>query len=128
MAKLIQRKTKAWKRLPLKVRQEISDHHEMVRQLPCVITGRSDVTLHHCHGGSIKAAGFHRGGSQRPNDWLVIPIVLDLHVGHKGIDGSEGLETWEKINGTQLSHLQTVSRVLGVDVIYKAKLLEELKK
>lgn len=106
------RSTKAWKRIPLAERKAIDKHHELVRSLPCVVTGRSDVTLHHCHSGSLGDNGIKRGGSQRPSDWLVIPLVLELHVGN-GIDGSIGVRTWEQQNGTQMDHLKSVFQQLG---------------
>lgn len=109
------RSTKAWKRLPLSERKAINAHLEAVAELPCVVTGRFPATLHHCHSGSLAEAGFNRGGSQRPSDWLVIPLILELHVGN-GIDGGKGVLTWEAEHGTQMDHLKTVSEWLGYDV------------
>ena len=104
--------SKAYKRLSLEERKAIDMHLSNVAKLPCVVTGRSDVTLHHCHSGSLGDNGIKRGTGQRPSDWLVIPIVLELHVGN-GIDGGIGVRTWEEQNGTQMQHLCEVFRQLG---------------
>ncbi|MDP2141312.1 MAG: hypothetical protein Q8L20_10920 [Gammaproteobacteria bacterium] len=114
------RSTKAWKRLPLRERKAIAAHHDAVRQMPCVVTGMRDVTLHHCHSGSMSDAGINRGVGQRPSDWLVIPILLDLHVGPDGIDGNRGVISWEKAYGAQFEHLKTVSRAVGYNVFHAA--------
>lgn len=58
-------------------------------------------------------AGITRGAGQRPSDWLVIPITLDLHIGNGGIDGSLGVKTWEATHGTQMDHLVRVFQQLG---------------
>lgn len=114
------RSNKAFKRLDLKERKAIEAHLERVGSLNCVVTGYSHPTLHHCHSGSMSANGINRGGSQRPSDWFVIPIVASLHVGNGGIDGSLGVLSWEKLYGTQFEHLKTISRVLGYNVFKKA--------
>lgn len=114
------RSTKAWKRLPLEERKAIALHHKRVRSMGCVVTGRPDVTLHHCHSGSLSDAGIRRGAGQRPSDWLVIPITLDLHIGNGGIDGSMGVKTWEKTHGTQMKHLISVFQQLGYNGFKKA--------
>jgi len=113
------RSTKAWKRIPLRERKAIEAHHNAVRQLPCVVTGRHDVTLHHCHSGSLGEAGIKRGVGQRPSDWLVIPLALELHIGD-GIDGGTGVKTWEAQHGTQMDHLKTICRQVGYNVFHAA--------
>lgn len=107
------RSTKAWKRIPLNERKAIARHQALVRSMPCVVTGSSNVTLHHCHSGSLREAGITRGVGQRPSDWLVIPITLDLHIGNGGIDGSKGVISWEKEHGTQMDHLKKVFQQVG---------------
>lgn len=116
------RSNKAWKRISLDERKAILAHHDRVRELPCVVTGRHGVTLHHCHSGSLGDSGINRGMSQRPSDWLVIPIIADLHVGPKGIDGQIGVRSWERENGMQIDHLKTVCRELGYNVFHEAKI------
>lgn len=113
--------TKAWRRLPLAERKAIKAHEALLRQLPCVVTGRTPVTLHHCHGGSMKEAGFHVGMGEKASDWLQIPIHADLHVGPMGIDGGFGVKAWEELNGRQIDHLGAVSKKLGYNVIERAK-------
>ena len=110
------RKTKQWKRIPLRERQAISQYHEILADMPCVVTGKRPVTLHHCHSGSMADAGINRGLSQRPSDWLVIPIIMDLHVGPQGIDGDKGVRSWEAEHGTQMDHLRSLQKKLGIDL------------
>lgn len=110
------RSTKAWRRLSPLEKKAIAAHLQAVASLPCAVTGRTGVTLHHCHGGSMSQNGIHRGVSQRPSDWLVIPIVLELHVGPEGIDGSKGVESWEREHGPQFEHLKKLSQRLGYNV------------
>lgn len=107
------RRTKAQKRIDPQEFKALKQHHELVRSMRCVVTGRSDVTLHHCHSGSMSDSGITRGTGQRPSDWLVIPITLDLHIGNGGIDGSMGVRTWEREHGTQMDHLKSVFQQLG---------------
>jgi len=97
-------------------RKVIAAHLNALAQLPCVVTGQSPVTLHHCHGGSLKDAGIHRGKSQRPSDFLVIPIVEQLHTGALGIDGGLGVRTWEFRFGRQMDHLHKISRFMEINV------------
>jgi hypothetical protein len=110
------RSTKAWKRIPLAERKAIAAYHNLVGDMACVVTGKRPVTLHHCHGGSLADAGINRGMGQRPSDWLVIPIIADLHVGPKGIDGGKGVRSWEAEHGTQLNHLMALQKCLGIDL------------
>jgi len=110
------RSTKQWKRIPLRERKAIEQYHALVAEMPCIVTGMRPVTLHHCHSGSLADAGINRGKSQRPSDWLVIPIILDLHVGPQGIDGSKGVRSWEAEHGTQMSHLLALQEKVGIDL------------
>lgn len=91
--------------------------------MPCVVTRRSPVTLHHCHGGSLTEEYPHlsRGGGQKTSDWLVIPLSADLHVGNHGIDYGVGVKSWEAKWGRQTDMLRMVSEFVGYDVIKKAE-------
>lgn len=102
----------------------VTAHHRAVRQMPCAVTRRSTVTLHHCHGGSLRDEYPHlgRGGAQKTSDWLVIPLHADLHVGSHGIDYGVGVLTWEAKWGKQTDMLRWVSEQVGYDVF---KLAEE---
>lgn len=114
----------------------IEVHHDRVRHLRCLITGRPNPTLHHCKGGSmIEIIGLH-GASQKVSDWLVIPLDWLLHLGKLGIDGGVGVETWERNYGSQVYHLDHVSYRLGYNVwkragvdraVYAAKFYETSK-
>lgn len=99
------------------------EHMAAVRRMRCAVTRRSPVTLHHCHGGSLTEEFPHlcRGGSQKTSDYLVIPLTVDLHVGHTGIDGSLGVRAWEEMWGRQTDHLRAVSAALGYDVFELAE-------
>lgn len=84
-----------------------------------MVTHRRPVTLHHCHGGSIAEVGIRRGVSQKTSDWLVIPLDAEFHVGRWGIDSGQPwltVEEWERLFGSQVLHLDTVSRALGINV------------
>lgn len=95
----------------------IKQHHDNVRSLRCVVTGNPYITLHHCHGGSMKDAGYHSGGKQRGvGEALVIPLKADFHVGDEGVDYGVGVQTWELWYGTQIDHLRDVSEQLGYDL------------
>lgn len=94
----------------------VKEHHDNVRALGCIISGRTPATIHHCHGGSLKWRGFHVGMAQKQNEALVIPLHLDYHVGKFGIDSGIGVERWETEYGTQAGMLDEVSRRLGYDV------------
>lgn len=91
--------------------------------MPCVVTCRSPVTLHHCHGGSLTEEYPHlaRGKSQKTSDWLVIPIHADLHYGNHGIDSGVGVLTWEMKWGRQTDYLRRVIEETGVDVFMRAE-------
>ncbi|OFE11400.1 hypothetical protein PHACT_12650 [Pseudohongiella acticola] len=110
------RSTKQWKRIPKDEKKAIEKYHALVAEMACVVTGKRPVTLHHCHGGSLADIGITRGMSQRPSDWLVIPIIMDLHVGPQGIDGGKGVRSWEAEHGAQLDHLIDLQLKLGIDL------------
>lgn len=91
-----------------------------------MVTRRSEVTLHHCHGGSLidEYPQFKKTAGRKTSDWLVIPIAAELHTGRFGIDGSLGVRAWEVRFGRQVDFLHMVSEEVGYDVIRKA--MEEL--
>jgi hypothetical protein len=104
----------------------VSRHHLNVRALPCVLTGRRDVTLHHCHGGSLKERGW---ALNRPrNQALVIPIVIEFHsIGPNAIDGDLGVVRWEERFGTQAQYLDEVGELLGYSLWELAESWRSLK-
>lgn len=92
----------------------------------CVVTNRPDeITLHHCHGGSIKEAGWHVGMGQKQNPFLQIPLNVGWHVGRFGIDSGMGVITWEQTFGTQIEHLDTVNEQLSYDLWEQAEAWEK---
>jgi hypothetical protein len=102
---------------------DLAEHLAALRALGCVVTGYrgADITLHHCHSGSMAAFGILRGVGQKSSDWLQIPLRRDLHVGNLGIDVI-GVEQWEAYFGTQLHYLIEVGSELQVDLFSKAGL------
>lgn len=98
---------------------EITEHLKRLREIPCVVCGRTDITLHHPHGGSIKLAGIYKGVGVKTSDWLCLPICFEHHVGDEGIDHI-GVETWERKFGTQFEYLVNLSQELGVNLFQKA--------
>lgn len=70
----------------------------------------------------MKDLGIHVGTGQKSSNWLQIPLTQKLHVlDGMGIDaGGITLVEWEKINGTQVELLKSVSRRLGYNVFEKA--------
>lgn len=104
----------------------ITKHEKNLRQIPCVVTQSRPVTLHHCHGGSMKDRGWHSGTSQRgASPWLIIPLAARLHVGDLGIDYGYGVGRWEKDFGQQTDFLDKVSEIL-VDYFGYQKTIWEL--
>lgn len=102
--------------------KDIRQHWNRIGQLPCAVTRRCEVTLHHAHGGSLREEypSLSRGKGQKPSDWLVIPLHAELHTGQHGIDTGIGVQTWESIWGRQVDMLQWVSDQVGYDVIRRA--------
>lgn len=103
----------------------VSAHEKSLRGLPCCVSRLRPVTLHHCHGGSIKLAGWHVGIAQKQNPYLQIPLHEKYHTGIFGIDGGMGVLRWERGFGTQVKHLQWVIDQLGYNVFELAKQWEE---
>jgi hypothetical protein len=101
---------------------EIAKHWTRVSRLNCCISHEPKPTLHHCHGGSLRDIGIHKGGGQKTNDWLVIPLAPRFHSGGpQGIDsGGLTVREWEELFGTQVYFLEWVSRQLGLNVFKQA--------
>ena len=95
-------------------------HWENVRSIGCVVCGTTqDVTIHHCHGGSIiDFFGYEQnpGMAQRQNHFLVIPLAAKYHVGDYGIDSGMGVKSWEALYGTQVMWLVHVNSKLDYDI------------
>jgi len=105
----------------------VTQHQKNLRTLPCIVTEMTPVTLHHCHGGSMKLRGWHVGVAQKQNPWLQIPLHESLHTGSHGIDSGMGVETWEKRFGSQWGYLEEVRELLGYDIFRMAQMFEGLK-
>lgn len=100
---------------------DLERHWENVAQMPCMVSGSTEVTLHHCHGGSLKEIGVMPGMAQKSSDWLVIPLAPEYHcVGSEGIDTGKGVSSWEDENGSQLLMLVKIWECTGVNVFLKA--------
>lgn len=56
---------------------------DAVARLPCAICGTLGVHLHHAREG--------QGGSQRAQNWLVIPLCPRCHTGPHGIHGDKAM-------------------------------------
>lgn len=101
-------------------------HEKNLRQLRCVVSSRTPVTLHHVHGGSMTELFENPGWGQRACPYLQIPLHMDYHTGTFGIDAGtgtfKGVREWECAFGTQAEHLIDVSGQLGYDVMEIAKL------
>lgn len=110
-------------------------HDKNVRALNCVVTDRPGVTLHHVHGRSVGRKMVELGmdpvnamGRRGYSDALVIPLVLEFHsYGPYAIDGQMGVEAWEERFGSQVDHVDTVSRLLGYDLWEMHRFLMSLK-
>lgn len=94
----------------------VSQHEKNLRELPCAVSRMTPVTLHHCHGGSMKSEGWHVGTGQRQNPYLQIPLHAKYHLGSFGVDAGLGVETWESHFGAQTDLLDWVRSQLGYDV------------
>lgn len=95
----------------------IKQHWNNIGELRCVVTGSPKPTIHHVHGGSVLAAGYHTGVAKRGvSDALVIPLKADFHFGDDGVD-TIGVETWERYYGSQMDFIKEVSYLVGYDLI-----------
>lgn len=101
---------------------DIEAHWGRLRDMGCIVSGRPNPTIHHCHGGSMLLRGITKGAGLKTSDWLVIPLAVELHsIGPSAIDGIMGVPTWEFLYGTQAEYLDRISKTLGVDVWAKAE-------
>lgn len=98
---------------------EIQLHWTRVAELGCILSGRLNPTIHHCHSGSISALGIHRGIGQKPSDWLVIPLDERYHTGQYGIDSGYGVISWERDFATQVELLDALSVKLNQNLWLK---------
>lgn len=103
----------------------VTQHEKNLRELRCCVTRYPYVTLHHCHGASMKDHGWHVGMGQKQNPFLQIPLKDIYHVGDLGIDSGYGVRRWEKHYGTQWEHLEWVNDQLDYDIFEQAKRWEE---
>jgi hypothetical protein len=103
----------------------IRQHERNLRDLKCAVSRMTPVTLHHCHGGSIKSSGWHVGMGQKQNPFLQIPLHAMYHIGDWGIDSGVGVESWEKTWGRQWDHLIWVNNQLGYNIFAEAVKWEE---
>ena len=100
----------------------VSAHEKNLRAMRCVVSHNPfGVTLHHCHGGSMRyIEGGSPGMGQRSNPFYQIPIHANYHVGEFGIDTGMGpiksVEQWEDTFGTQLEFLTEVNGLLSYDL------------
>lgn len=102
----------------------VSIHERNLRSLRCVLSSDTRVTLHHCHGGSMKDAGWHVGVSQKQNPFLQLPLALRYHVGDEGIDSGMGVETWEERYATQVVLLHELNGRMPYSIFTQAVLWE----
>lgn len=110
---------KATSRFQVTEHYTIKQYWDIVGQNRCLISGSPIVTLHHCHGGSMNGIGMKgkRGLSQKPSDWLVIPISAIYHFGQHGIDtGKMTVEEWEEEYGRQVDMITELIDLTGVNV------------
>ena len=94
----------------------VKEHWRTVASLPCMVSARPGVTLHHCHGGSMIERGVARGMGQKVSDYLVIPLHAEYHTGNYGIDSGMGVDEWEALFGNQADMLDHLCEILGYDV------------
>ena len=92
---------------------------DVVMKLGCSVTGSGlDLTLHHCHGGSMCERDASRMFGRKTSNWLVIPLVRKLHVGPGGIDGfpRPPVHEWEAKHGRQADMIDRIIVATGIDV------------
>ncbi len=98
----------------------VTKHEKALRQMRCVVSHNPSVTLHHCHGGSLKEDRWHVGMGQKQNPFLQIPLHNHYHTGNMGIDSGYGVVSWERVFGTQVEHLNCVNEQLDYDIYEEA--------
>lgn len=90
---------KVMKRIPRK-REGMSEKHlEMIRQLPCVVTGRRPVEAHHL----LRGPGIVRGMSIKAQDRWAIPVHVEIHREIHKLGNDEAYLDKHGINGTALA-------------------------
>lgn len=97
----------------------VKRYWSQIVKMGCIVTGTAfDVSIHHCHGGSMVERGFARSLGRKTSDWLAIPLVRKLHVGPGGIDGfpRPTVEEWEAKHGRQADMIDELVRRTGIDV------------
>ena len=106
----------------------VSVHEKRLRQMRCVISAHTEVTLHHTHGGSMLILDLdlpNPGMAQRNNPFLQIPIHAQYHTGEYGVDTGMGkfksVEQWEEAFGSQVSFLHEVNAQLPYDLWQQAR-------
>jgi len=106
----------------------VTRHEKALRAMRCVVSDRHQVTLHHCHGGSMLDLGAefpNPGMGQRNNPFLQIPLVAEYHVGQNGIDQGMGVKSWEEKYGDQVTYLKRVNWNLPYDLWEQARLWQQ---
>lgn len=113
----------------------VSIHEKTLRKLRCVVSNRPEVTLHHCHGGSMLtlAPEFpNPGGGQRNNPFFQIPLNHEFHTGGYGIDTGmgwyKGVKEWEEAFGTQLGFLVVVNGLVSYDLWEEAREWQQINR
>lgn len=101
----------------------VTKHEKYLRELRCCVSKSIWITLHHCHGGSVKDHGWHVGMGQKQNPFLQIPLSWMFHTGDHGIDRI-GVKTWEQQFGSQMEKLRWVNDQLPYDLFEQAKMWE----
>lgn len=97
---------------------EIKKHWSNVHELGCIITGNPECELHHAMSGSMSDYGISKGMGQKTNDYLIIPLIPELHRGAYGIHS--GVKSWELKYGSQIYLLNRLCSMVGYDVFEKA--------
>lgn len=103
----------------------VSVHERNLRSMRCVISAHTQVTLHHCKGGSmLEIVGGNPGMGKRVNPFFQIPIHQQYHTGEYGIDTGMGkiksTEQWEESFGTQVEFLEEVNGLLPYSIWIQA--------
>ncbi|MBN9317983.1 MAG: DUF968 domain-containing protein [Devosia sp.] len=62
-----------------KPRRHDEKHLRFIRQLPCLLTGRSPVEACHIRYADLEKGKQHTGKGERPDDEYVVPLHPDLH-------------------------------------------------
>lgn len=101
-------------------------HFNRVIAVGCLVTRSThDLTIHHPHGGSLKARGFHRSAGRKTSDYLALPLVRPLHVGPANpkqgiypIDGPDRISVvrWERLYRPQAEMIDELCILLDMDL------------